>query len=277
MFPLDSSTSGVRFHGVTADVEDDRIHLHGVYNASDLLPVLLFSVGVPWIEPSCVRHVCCLWEVAERYRDHGLLSALGSSTCDEGANLTSKDLMKGNPPNSGSWEVRTMIHPSFVAMLFVAQKAFYMYHEVVPLRWTESSTVRWRSSWYGQPCHSVDYEGRRVCIHCANSKPDNADFVFGADWFATFQCPWTCKEGYMGPNCSVQTNVLVYAGIGVVCALCIIGLALCAFYGPRRKSQNTTVVIGGGNGNSNASAAKVSSEIIVFRDDILPDIRIKLL
>ena len=45
------------------------------HQGGGLLPVLLFSAGVPWVEP-CVKHICCLWDVAERYKDHDLLTAL---------------------------------------------------------------------------------------------------------------------------------------------------------------------------------------------------------
>ena len=73
---FDSITLGARFLNVTAAIRDDMIQLNGTFIASaDLIPVLLFSVGVPWVEP-CVRHICCLWDVAERYRDHDLMAAL---------------------------------------------------------------------------------------------------------------------------------------------------------------------------------------------------------
>jgi hypothetical protein len=118
MLPLDSDSRGPRLFNVSARVDSGgRIRLGGVYDASDLVPLLLFSVGVPWVEP-CRLHVCCLWEVLARYKDHALTDALGP-TCDERVNLTAKDLMKGNPSKSGRWEVTTMIHPSFVAMLFL--------------------------------------------------------------------------------------------------------------------------------------------------------------
>ncbi len=110
MLPLDSDSRGPRLFNVSARVDSEgRMHLGGVYDASDLIPVLLFSVGVPWVEP-CSRHVCCLWDVLTRYRDHSLMDALGP-TCDERVNLTAKDLMKGNPPTAGRWEVSRSDHP----------------------------------------------------------------------------------------------------------------------------------------------------------------------
>ena len=119
MFPFDSITHGARFLNVTASIGNDLIQLDGTYEApADLIPVLLFSAGVPWAEP-CVRNVCCLWDVAERYRDHDLISALGP-TCDEKADLRKMNLMKGNRAGTGRWNVSTLIHPSFVAMLFLA-------------------------------------------------------------------------------------------------------------------------------------------------------------
>lgn len=280
MFPLDSDTRGVHFHNLTAEVSNDRIHLSGLYSSSDLIPVLLFSVGVPWVEP-CVKHVCCLWDIAERYRDHDLMAALGP-TCDERANLTGRDLMKGNNARPGAtrWDVSTMIHPSFVAMLFlVLAPTFYMYYEIAPMQWIDTATVHWRSSWYGQPCHTVIYpNGQPVCIHCANSKPENAVFVFSANWFTTFQCQWVCKPGYVGPNCDVAVDLAVYASGGVAAAACVAGLALCAVYGPRRRAIEEPKAEPQLPPKA-APPAMPRSEMIVFKDGGggVPEIRIKLL
>ena len=49
-------------------------------NPSGLIPVIIFSVGIPSIEP-CTKYLCCLWDVAERYKDHNLQTALGP-TCN---------------------------------------------------------------------------------------------------------------------------------------------------------------------------------------------------
>ena len=233
-FPLDSYTPGAQFLNVTASTENDRLHLTGVYHASDLIPVLLFSVGVPWVEP-CVRHVCCLWDVARRYQDHALLSALGP-TCNQDVNLGQLDLMKGNAAGT-QWSVDTMMHPSFVAMLFLsAAPAFYMYYQILPLQWIETSTVRWQSSWYGQPCHQVLYpSGQQVCIACFNTKPDNAVFVFSANWFSTFQCKWVCKPGFTGPNCEVEVNMAVYVTGTLTVALILAGMVACIIEGRRYK------------------------------------------
>lgn len=273
-FPLDSSTRGVQFRNLTADVQNDWIRLSGSYDASDLIPVLLFSVGVPWVEP-CVKHICCLWDIAARYRDHDLITALGP-TCDESTNLTTKDLMKGNSA-SDHWNVQTMIHPSFVAMLFLClHPTFYMFYEIIPMQWIGSSTVHWRSSWYGQPCHPVIYpDGRQVCIYCANKKPDNAVYVFSANWFATFQCQWTCLPGYVGPNCDVALDLVLYACGGVVAVVCIAGLVLCVGFGPRRRVEEEIVVVSAEKSLQQRVIAK--SEMIVFKENNIPDIRIKLL
>ena len=276
MFPFDSITHGARFLNVTASIGNDLIQLDGTYEApADLIPVLLFSAGVPWAEP-CVRNVCCLWDVAERYRDHDLISALGP-TCDEKADLSKMDLMKGNRAGTGRWNVSTLIHPSFVAMLFLAPGVFYMYHQIVPLQWADSSSVHWRSSWYGQPCNEVLYpDGRRVCIYCANSKPANAVFVFSADWFATFQCQWACKPGFIGPNCEIAVDTLMYGGVIAITALCLVTLAvilLCCWRGRRRpepppKPPPLPVVV-----------VRPAAEMITFKDLNCSqhEIRIKLL
>ena len=219
--PLDSDSRSPRFYNVSAHVDvSGRIHLNGAYDASDLIPVLLFSVGVPWVEP-CLRHVCCLWDVLDRYRDHALMDVLGSP-CDEHVNLTSKDLTRGNGQTKGRWDVNTMIHPSFVAMLFLClNPVFYMYYEIVPVEW-EAGSVHWSSSWYGQPCHQVTYtDGRKLCIYCANEKPDNARFVFTPNWFQTFQCKWECLPGFMGPGCELSTGLVVSIGAGAVGMLCM--------------------------------------------------------
>ena len=278
-FALDSNSHGVQFKNLTASVENDRIHLTGVYDASELVPVLLFSVGVPWVEP-CVRHICCLWDIVDRYRDHDLMLALGP-TCNENANLTALDLMKGNPPDASTWDVRTMIHPSFVAMLFLCvAPTFYMYYEIIPMQWTAETTLRWSSSWYGQPCHPVIYpHGRPVCIYCANSKPENAVFVFSANWFATFQCQWVCNPGFTGPNCDIAINLALYISASVFAALCVGALVLFGLYGPRKAAAvpAETAAKKVEKTAQPPAQAQIRTEAIAFREGAHPDIRIKLL
>ena len=217
--------------------------MNGVYDSSDLIPVLLFSVGVPWVEP-CLRHVCCLWDVLERYRDHALMDALGSP-CDEHVNLTTKDLTRGNGRTNGQWEVDTMIHPSFVVMLFLCLgPVFYMYYEIVPVEW-ESGSVRWSSAWYGQPCHQVTYtDGRKLCIYCMNEKPDNARFMFTPNWFQTFQCKWECLPGFMGPGCELSTGLVASIGAGAMGLLCVgfVGVLIFKSSGTIFKSSSRNVV-----------------------------------
>ena len=283
MFPLDSNSRGARFFNISAQVDTTgRIHLSGAYDASDLIPVLLFSVGVPWVEP-CLRHVCCMWDVLERYRDHALMDALGSP-CDERVNLTSKDLMKGNDPAKGRWEVSTMIHPSFVAMLFLCLRpVFYMYYEIVPIEW-EAGSARWNSAWYGQPCHQVTYaDGRTLCIYCVNEKPENARFVFTPNWFWTFQCKWECLPGFMGPGCELSTGMVASIGagvFGVVCVSCVVG-ALMSLWGRKGvvvvvrpedavKAVETPRI-------TMTSRANHHQDVISFKDDGPQEIRIKLL
>jgi hypothetical protein len=285
-FPVDSYTTGMQFFNVTASVQKDHIWMSGAYQASDLIPVLLFSVGIPWIEP-CVRHVCCLWDVALRYKDHDLMTALGP-TCNQDANFTGVDLMKGNPIGP-KWSVETMIHPSFVAMLFLSTAPmFYMYYQILPLQWIDTSTVNWRASWYGQPCHHVTYpNGQRVCIACFNSKPDNAVFVFSASWFSTFQCKWVCKPGYTGPNCEVTIDLAIYASGSLVAALFIAGMVVCMIEQRRRqkrppveeaviKQQPSKVIIPPIQAPPPRQVHKTGADMITFKDPT-SEIRIKLL
>lgn len=282
MFPLDSNSRGPRFYNVSANVDTTgRIHLSGVYDASDLIPVLLFSVGVPWVEP-CLRHVCCLWDVLERYRDHALIDALGSP-CDERVNLTSKDLLKGNSPNTGRWEVSTMIHPSFVAMLFLCLgPVFLMYYEIIPLQW-EAGSLRWSSAWYGQPCHQVTYtDGRKLCIYCVNEKPENAQYVFTPNWFQSFQCKWECLPGFMGPGCELSTGMVATIGAGVagvLCLSCVLGVAVSMW----RRTKSVVVVKEkpvehvAVEPTKKMITARINHEVITFKDEGLHEIRIKLL
>jgi hypothetical protein len=273
----DSVTRGARFLNVTATVADDMIRLSGAYEApADLIPVLLFSVGVPWAEP-CARHVCCLWDVAERYRDHDLMTALGP-TCDEKADLRRMNLMKGNAGVTGRWNVSTLIHPSFVAMLFLAPSVFYMYHEIVPLQWADSASVHWQSSWYGQPCHPVTYpDGRQVCIYCANAKPANAVYVFSANWFTTFQCPWVCKPGFIGPGCDVAMDALAYGLLAAATVLCL--AALVAILVCSRRVRPAEAKPPPQHPPPPAPTARPTAEMITFKDLNFAqhEIRIKLL
>lgn len=268
MFALDSESRGSRFVNLTASVQNGHIHLDGLYRG-DLLPVLLFSLGVPWVEP-CTRHICCLWDVADRYKDRDLLGVLGGA-CDEKANLTAMDLMKGNRA-AGHWSVDTMMHPSFVAMLFLClTPTFYMYYEILPMQWADTGTTHWSASWYGQPCHTVRYtDGREVCITCTNTKPDNAVFVFNPTWFSTFQCPWVCKPGFAGPGCQFGLDIAAYAAFSVVGTLCVAGMLVCLL---RRRR-----VVPPPPPPPPVEPPKPSrTDAIVFKDSALSDIRIKLL
>jgi hypothetical protein len=287
MLPLDSDSRGPRFYNVSAHVDTTgQIHLSGVYDGSDLIPVLLFSVGAPWVEP-CLRHVCCLWDVIERYRDRALMDALGDS-CDERVNLTSKDLMKGNGAVKGRWEVNTMIHPSFVAMLFLClSPVFYMYYEIVPMEW-EAGSAHWSSAWYGQPCHQVQYtDGRKLCIYCANEKPENAQFVFTPNWFQTFQCKWKCNPGFMGPGCELSVGMVASVGAGVVGVLCVscvawLVVSLWKTGGSVANSKKIEppgpqILVSKPPLETPRSSAPRINDVISFKDEGMHEIRIKLL
>ncbi len=302
MLPLDSNSRGPRFYNVSAHVDGatGQIHLSGAYDAADLVPVLLFSVGAPWVEP-CLRHVCCLWDVLERYRDHALMDALGSP-CDERVNLTSKDLMKGNVGGGRRWEVSTMIHPSFVAMLFLClSPVFYMYYEIVPIEW-EAGSAHWSSAWYGQPCHQVTYtDGRKLCIYCANEKPENARFVFTPNWFQTFQCKWECLPGFMGPGCELSTGLAVSIGagiVGVLCVSCVVGVivslwrtggVLGSVLGNQFTGKKVELPVTATAAASSVAQVKealpsksfasrmINHDVISFKEDGPQEIRIKLL
>jgi hypothetical protein len=274
-FPVDSSTSGVHFYNVTARFDSDQIMFSGMYNSAELIPVLLFSMGVQWVEP-CVKHVCCLWDIATRYRDHDLMEALGP-TCSDRVDLKTKDLMKGNVSPSTQWSVRTMIHPTFIAMLFVCMSpTFYIYHEIVPIKWLDNN-VRWNAAWYGQPCHKVKYpDGRDVCIYCANAKPANAEYAFTADWFRTFTCPWTCNRGYVGPNCEVSTDIIMYGSMGVILASSVGGLLAFGLMKGSRTVARKEVVKADIVEHAKAAVIK-TAEMIEFKDIAVNEIRIKLL
>ena len=286
MLTLDSDSHGPRFYNVSAHVDTTgQIHLRGAYDASDLIPVLLFSVGTPWVEP-CLRHVCCLWDVLERYRDHALMDALGSP-CNERVNLTAKDLMKGNAPaTSGRWEVNTMIHPSFVAMLFLClSPVFYMYYEIVPMEW-ETDSAHWSSAWYGQPCHQVTYtDGRKLCIYCANEKPGNARYVFTPNWFQTFQCKWECNPGFMGPGCELSVGLVMGAGAGVLGVFLLsfaVGVLMHVWrMGSAKKVVDSLPLVQNplvpAIAQPQKSSSRFNHDVISFKEDGPQEIRIKLL
>ena len=95
---LDSNTQTPRFYNASVDVDPaGSIVITGNYNAAGLIPVILLSTGIPWTSPACVTHICCLWDVANHYKDYSLTQALGA-TCDENVNLSSRNLMHGNEP-----------------------------------------------------------------------------------------------------------------------------------------------------------------------------------
>ena len=216
---IDFVTPGAHFHNITAMADGDHIRFSGLYDVgAGLIPAIVFSVGnAPWISSldQCIRNVCCLWEIAQGLRDAEMIRALGAPYCDERLNVSGIDLMKGNEPGSGRWSVRTMIQPCFVAMLFISVVPFYIWHEIIPLEWAPLS-VQWNAVWYGQPCHNVQYAGRTVCVHCINSKPANADYVFTANWFRTFNCDWKCRTGFKGPNCEIDVALAIGLAAGLV-------------------------------------------------------------
>ena len=230
----DAHTAGARFLNVTAMAESGQIHFTGFFEASGLIPAILFSVGAPWVANQCLRNVCCLWDIALAFRDADLFKALGSPHCDEHVNVSALELMKGNAADASRWDVHTQIQPSFIAMLFICLQPFYIWYEVVPIQWNPIS-VQWSSSWYGQRCHNVLYEGKTVCVHCANAKPDNAEYVFTVNWFRTFHCDWVCHAGYVGPNCEIGVNAAVGVSITAVGAACV-GLLYFCFSRKRRAT-----------------------------------------
>ena len=300
LFQPDSTTRGAHLYNVTARIQDDRLRFTGSFDAAELLPVLLFSVGVPWIKP-CVDSVCCVWEAAVRYKDDDLLRAIGGK-CDRGMNLTEKELMKGSEVALVSaastikqWDLVTRIHPNYVIMLFVClAPMFYMYYEVVPIQWVERNSITWSASWYGEQCHTVAYpDGREVCIHCANSKPAHSAYVFSADWFQTFECRWVCEAGYTGLNCEVAVYTALYACGGAFIVLCIAGVVLATLNRHslvfHRSGKAAPVVLSkeeigpspdeerAGNVAQTPAPARLRSEMIAFKDNAVGEIRIKFL
>jgi hypothetical protein len=78
---------------------------------------------------------------------------------------------------------------------------------------------------------------QQVCIACFNSKPENAVFVFSANWFSTFQCDWRCKPGFVGPNCEITVNVAVYVAGCLMATLLLSGMIVCVLGERRRRKQ----------------------------------------
>ena len=288
---LDSNTRTPRFYNASVDVDPaGSIMITGNYDAADLIPVILFSIGVPWTHPACVTHVCCLWDLANHYKDHALTQQLGP-TCNEEVNLTSKDLMQGNQPRKsvGSWGVKTMVHPTFVIMLFLCTSPFFIFYETVPIQWP-SSAITWRSAWYGNKCHEVVYtDGKTICIYCVNQKPENSAYIFNTDWLQTFQCSWTCNSGYAGPNCEINIQTTLSLGGSAVGLVCVGWLYLLVRNGGARfnkKTPSTMVEIDQAHHGPPKlpsslplphMSSSTKSEIITFKDNVLSDIRIKLL
>jgi hypothetical protein len=284
----DSFTRGAHLYNVTTQTQDDLLRFTGSFDAAELLPILIFSVGVPWVKP-CVDSVCCLWEVALRYKDDDLTSAIGK-TCDPLMDLAGKALMKGSirtaqAGGTEQWDLTTRVHPNFVVMLFLCiTPVFYMYYEVVPIQWIERNSVTWSASWYGEPCHTVLYpDGREVCIHCSNPKPPHSIYVFSADWFQTFECRWQCTAGYSGPNCEVSIDTVIYAcgGMAVVLFVAAVVLAIVNWCNLRNRSPPTTKSVAVKEEAQPVIAEEshkfARSEMIAFKDSAIGEIRIKFL
>ena len=282
---IDFVTPGAHFHNITAMADGDHIRLTGLFGSgTGLIPAIVFAVGnAPWVSnlDQCIRNVCCLWEIAQALRDAEMLRALGGPYCDERLNVSGIDLMKGNLQDAGQWSVRTMIQPSFVAMLFISMVPFYIWHEIIPLEWAPLS-VQWNAVWYGQPCHNVQYAGRTVCVHCVNSKPTNSDYVFTANWFRTFHCDWRCRTGFKGPNCEIDVSLAIGLSAGAAGLLAVALIFFCMrrrwFWwcvqtaAPRSVVMEATpapVVVAATPRTAPSSpsiAASVRSEIITFKD-----------
>jgi hypothetical protein len=157
------------------------------------------------------------------------------------------------------------------------------------MQWSPLS-VQWNAVWYGEPCHNVEYEGRTVCVHCANRKPANADYVFTANWFKSFNCDWVCRTGYNGPNCEIDVVLAVGICSGTVGFLAVVMMVWCMRRRWvrccwRRASKPQTPL----SFNSNPPpenvtvpplvpgppvATQVRSDVIMFRDN-LSEIRMK--
>jgi hypothetical protein len=180
-----------------------------------------------------------------------------------------------------------MIHPSFVAMLFLClSPVFYMYYEIVPMEW-EAGSAHWSSAWYGQPCHQVTYtDGRKLCIYCANEKPENAHYVFTPNWFQTFQCKWECNPGFMGPGCELSVGLVVGVGagvLGVLCLSCVVGVIVNVWRmsGTKKVDSLSSGIIPQASlvpqPPPPQKALRFNHDVISFKEDGPQEIRIKLL
>ena len=176
------------------------------------------------------------------------------------------------------------------------------------MQWIERRSVVWSSAWYGDPCHTVAYpDGREVCIHCSNPKPQHSAYVFSADWFQTFECKWVCNPGHTGPNCEVPIDTALYAASGMFVVMCMSGILLVAMYGrnlgnvvlrtnekakkgvqtneeedgrpaPEKETKPQALASPPVAMATPRAGAALRSEVITFKDsNVIGEIRIKLL
>ena len=68
------------------------------------------------------------------------------------------------------------------------------------------------------------------------SKPDNAVFLFTANWFATFQYQCVCHSGFLGLNCEFTVNSALYVSGGIFAILYVLGSVLFGMYVPRHMA-----------------------------------------
>ena len=81
-------------------------------------------------------------------------------------------------------------------------------------------------------CIKVGIPGKpfEICMHCSNTLPIHANFVYTQTWVRDFRCDWACHSGWSGIMCDqVVRDYRVEAVLVCALAILLILLTLCSF------------------------------------------------
>lgn len=216
------------------------ISLDGVFQAgSDDFHVFMFSsfhsywthktppyVFLPDHETFCRDHVCCLWDIANTYRNYAWINAL-NSTCktkswlfqpprDVGAilkNIEPLNIIR-SAESTYRWHTTLQQRPNFIVLVFIYSNPFEIKYMATEFSWIQS-VAGLQAQWKGPQCVDVQYRGNTVCIRCDNRKPDHSVFVFTSRWMNTYVCDWTCANGYVEykGGCIAEWQILLLSAV----------------------------------------------------------------
>lgn len=269
---LDGLSPPIGLTSVTARINGTQILMEGFYEPGLATPILVWPKSEAWFNP-CKRakDLCCLRDVNRIYRNDALKKAQGTNC------LTTlpANLVAGSRENvvatRNSFQAIVPLQTSYVAILFVHMKPFFILDGFQEFKIVPSGDVSTSLVIANNPCYSVVVPGTlaSVCMQCNNALPANAYYVWTPSWYNDYRCSWLCNPNYAqnGNYCEQavsETVPLRNVIVGVVAGVtCLIALIYCNLKRTRRVQISEPM-------NIPETTVASKKDIIQFRDDWTP-------